>query len=46
MGWFDGQIRQRKQNDNEVFEDAFTKMAQAVVGRKKNPPFKDKREEV
>ena len=31
MGWFDGQIRQRKQNDEEVFEDAFIKMAQAVV---------------
>lgn len=34
MGWFDGQIRQRKQNDNEVFEDAFTKMARAVAGGK------------
>lgn len=41
MGWFDGQIRQRKQNDEEVFEDAFTKMARAVVGGKKAAALHD-----
>ena len=45
MGWFDGQIRQRKQNDNEVFEDAFTKMAQAVVGRKITAALNDSSEQ-
>ena len=32
MGWFDEQIRQRKNNDNEVFSDSFLRMAGAVVG--------------
>ena len=45
MGWFDGQIRQRKQNDNGVFEDAFTKMAQAVVGRKITAALNDSSEQ-
>lgn len=45
MGWFDGQIRQRKQNDNGVFEDAFTKMAQAVVGRKITVALNDSSEQ-
>lgn len=41
MGWFDGQIRQRKQNDEEVFEDAFTKMARAVMGGKRAAALHD-----
>lgn len=32
MGWFDEQIRQRKQNDDDVFADAFVNMAAAVLG--------------
>lgn len=32
MGWFDEQIRQRKQNDDDVFADAFVNMASAVLG--------------
>ena len=32
MGWFDEQIRQRKQQDNEVFSDAFLGIADAVMG--------------
>lgn len=32
MGWFDEQIRQRKQNDNEVFEESFSNIAGAVMG--------------
>ena len=34
MGWFDEQIRQRKQNDDDVFADAFVNMAAAVLGSK------------
>lgn len=32
MGWFDEQIRQRKQNDDDVFADSFVNMASAVLG--------------
>ena len=34
MGWFDEQIRQRKQNDDDVFADSFVNMASAVMGQK------------
>lgn len=44
MGWFDEQIRQRKQNDSEVFEDAFTKMARAVAGGKITAALNDSSE--
>ena len=33
MGLFDEQIRQRKQGDQELFEDSILRMASAVVGR-------------
>ena len=32
MGWFDEQIRLRKLNDEELFEDSFLDMAGAVIG--------------
>ena len=32
MGWFDEQIRERMQKDQEVFEDAFLEVAGAVLG--------------
>ena len=32
MGWFDEQIMQRKQNDDDVFADSFVNMAAAVLG--------------
>ncbi len=32
MGWFDEQIRQRKQNDQDVFEDSIFRMASAIIG--------------
>lgn len=32
MSWFDEQIRQRKQNDDDVFADSFVNMAAAVLG--------------
>ena len=34
MGWFDEQIRDRKQNDDEAFAEAFANMASAITGRK------------
>ena len=33
MGWFDEQIRQRKQSDQEIFEDSIFRMASVVLGR-------------
>ncbi len=33
MGWFDKQVRQRKQSDQSVFEDSIFRMASAVLGR-------------
>ena len=32
MGWFDEQIKQRKQSDDQLFEEAFVRMADAVLG--------------
>ncbi len=34
MGWFDEQIRQRKQNDDEIFSEAFISITDAVLGTK------------
>lgn len=34
MGWFEEQIRQRKENDNEVFSEALSDIAGAVSGKK------------
>lgn len=34
MGWFDEQIKQRKQNDDELFAEAFAGIAGAVTGAK------------
>lgn len=34
MGWFNEQIKQRKQLDDEVFADSFIHMAEAVIGEK------------
>lgn len=33
MGWFDEQIKQRKLKDEEVFEEAFIEIADAVLGK-------------
>lgn len=40
MGWFDEQIKQRKRNDDAVFEEAFTDIADAVLGSKMSSAFK------
>lgn len=41
MGWFDEQIRQRKQNDNDVFEDSFIQIAGAVMGSRMSAALHD-----
>ena len=39
MGWFDEQIKQRKKNDDAVFEEAFVGIADAVLGSKMSAAF-------
>ncbi len=34
MGWFDEQIKQRKKHDDQLFEEAFIRIAVAVIGKK------------
>ena len=43
MGWFDDQIRLRKQKDQEVFEDALFSMASAVLGKNGAGSLNDER---
>jgi NHLM bacteriocin system ABC transporter ATP-binding protein len=43
MGWFDEQIKQRKQNDNDVFADSFVNIAGAVMGSKVSAALNDER---
>ena len=41
MGWFDEQIKQRKLNDNQTFEDSFSRIADAVMGKRIMNHFDD-----
>ena len=41
MGWFDEQIKQRKQSDDELFADAFRTIADSVIGAKANAALKN-----
>ena len=43
MGWFDEQIRQRIENDDEVFSEAFAKMANVVMGEHLSKMLLDER---
>ncbi len=43
MGWFDEQIRQRKELDDDVFSDSFASIASAVMGRKMSAAMNDDR---
>lgn len=43
MGWFDEQIRQRKEHDDEVFSDCFASIAGAVLGRKMSAALQNDR---
>lgn len=44
MGWFDEQIRARKDADQAVFEDSFRQMAGAVMGRRMSEALNDERQ--
>ncbi len=44
MGWFDEQIRQRIENDDEMFSDAFASMVSLVSNEKIISAFKDNRQ--
>ncbi len=44
MGWFDEQIRQRIENDDEMFSDAFASMMNLVSNEKIISSFKDNRQ--
>lgn len=44
MGWFDDQIRTRKEADQAVFEEAFHQMAGAVMGRRMSEALNDDRQ--
>ena len=39
MGWFDEQIKQRKQSDDQLFEEAFVRVADAVLGTKMSAAY-------
>ena len=39
MGWFDEQIKQRKKNDDAVFEEAFAGITDAVLGSRISAAF-------
>lgn len=43
MGWFNDQIRERKLNDQELFEESLIKMASAVLGRQGAGALDDER---
>ncbi|MEF9939023.1 MAG: NHLP bacteriocin export ABC transporter permease/ATPase subunit [Clostridium sp.] len=43
MGWFDEQIKQRIQADNDAFSDAFSTMAEVVAGHMaQSPPLNER----
>ncbi len=44
MGWFEEQIRERKQADREVFEDSFRAIAGAVMGRRMSEALNSERQ--
>lgn len=44
MGWFDEQIRTRKQTDRAAFEDSFQAIAGAVMGRRMSQVLNDDRQ--
>ena len=44
MGWFDEQIRLRKQMDEEAFEDSFINIAGAVMGKRLSASLNNERQ--
>ncbi len=43
MGWFDKQIRQRKESDRDIFEDSIIEMSSVVLGRRVADAMHDER---
>lgn len=43
MGWFDEQIRERIEKDDELFSDSFQAMADAISGERLSKAFNDQR---
>ena len=43
MGLFDEQIRQRKAQDQEIFEDSVFEMASAIAGKRGADELRDQR---
>lgn len=43
MGWFDEQIKQRKLNDNQEFENTFLNIVSSVLGDKITAAYKDQK---
>ncbi|RKI39396.1 NHLP bacteriocin export ABC transporter permease/ATPase subunit [bacterium D16-51] len=46
MGWFEGQIKQRMEYDDDAFQEAFVKMAGAVMGEKVTAALENDRQQV
>ena len=44
MGWFDEQIKQRKESDDSIFSDSFVNLAGAVMGAKISAALNDQRQ--
>ena len=44
MGWFDEQIRERKQSDVEIFEESFQTLANAIMGKRLSAAVGDDRQ--
>ena len=43
MGWFDEQIKERRQYDDDAFSEAFANMASAVMGKRFKAAFTNDR---
>ena len=43
MGWFDEQIKERKQRDEETFEEAFASISDSVTGARVSATLADER---
>lgn len=44
MGWFDEQIKQRKENDESIFSDSFVNIAGVVMGSKVSAALNDNKQ--
>ncbi|MDO5146506.1 MAG: ATP-binding cassette domain-containing protein [Eubacteriales bacterium] len=46
MGWFDEQIKERKENDEAVFSETFANLASSVIGKKISASMEDDRKRI